>query len=184
MRLIVTTAVCFFLTSAGVFAQSGGGSGGASGGGSSGGAAGGASRGGGASAATPAAPSGSVPGGQAVTPGTSSMPTAPGAPAPGVANTPTDPQRNNVDANPPTRRLPPGVPARPDIGTATNPGPSGTPAPGRGQPGAAASRPGAARSANSDGYAECMAMWSPDGTRMSREAWSTTCNQTRLPPRN
>jgi len=165
MHLIVTTALCFMLASSGTLAQSGGG-------------------GGGASTGTAATPGGTVPGGQAVTPGTSSAPTAPGAPAPGVANTPTDPQRNNVDANPPTRRLPSGVPARPDIGTATNPGPSGTPAPERGQPGATLSRPGAARSANSDGYAECMAMWSPDGTRMSREAWSTTCNQTRLPPRN
>jgi hypothetical protein len=50
--------------------------------------------------------------------------------------------------------------------------------------GVAARRPGAAQSANSDGYAECMAMWAPDGARMSREAWSNTCNQAKLSPRS
>ena len=58
-------------------------------------------------------------------------PTTPGAPAPGVANTPTDPQRNNVDAQPPTAILPgraPSVsPAAPTIGSPNNPGQSFTP---------------------------------------------------------
>jgi hypothetical protein len=109
---------------------------------------------------------------------------SPAVPAPGVANTPIDPGRNNVDVNPPTRAL--------------ERAPSGTPraaptlAPQVGQPGAATSqpggsaagrRPGAAQSADSDGYAECMAMWSPSNSGMSRPEWSATCDRTRLPPK-
>lgn len=50
-------------------------------------------------------------------------------------------------------------------------------------PGAAAARPGVAQTRDSDGYAECMAMWSPLGTRMSRQEWSGTCERTRMQPR-
>ncbi len=49
------------------------------------------------------------------------------------------------------------------------------------RPGAA--RPGVAQSRDSDGYAECMAMWSPLGTRMSKQEWSGTCERTRMQPR-
>src|SRR5436189_243487 len=118
----------------------------------------------------------------------------PGAPAPAVPSVGTpgpinpDPQRNNVDVNPPGQRLPGPAPSMsppaPNVGTPDNPGQSFTPPPGRAQPGAAAStRPGAAQSANSDGYAECMALWSPSNAGMSRQEWSKTCDQTRLPPK-
>jgi hypothetical protein len=116
-------------------------------------------------------------------PATPTAPITPGQAAPGVANTPVDPGRNNTDVNPPTRRL-----------EQTNPSVSGPvispPSPGiapggqTSQPtGKAAGRPGVAQSANSDGYKECMAMWSPANTGMSREEWSKTCDQTRLPPK-
>src|SRR5437016_12528740 len=60
--------------------------------------------GGAASSAPSAAPAARGP--AAAAPGTSApASTAPGQPAPGVANTPIDPGRNNVDVNPPTRRL-------------------------------------------------------------------------------
>jgi hypothetical protein len=66
-----------------------------------------------------------------------------------------------------------------------------SPAPQPGQPGAstpaptgrATSRPGAAQSANSDGYAECMAMWNSNTSGMSRADWSATCNRTRFVPK-
>ena len=105
---------------------------------------------------------------------------APAVPAPGVANTQGDPGRS-VNANPPTRSL--------DGVTPGNTGPAtAAPAPQLGQPGAssgaasgkAASRPGAAQSPNSDGYAECMAM-SPANSASSRESWSATCDRARLP---
>ena len=110
---------------------------------------------------------------------------SPAVPAPGVANTPVDPGRNNVDANPPTRSLEGATPGTTGPATAA-------PAPQPGQPGVstgaaggnAAARPGAAQSANSDGYAECMAMWSPANSGMSRENWSATCDRTRLPPKS
>jgi hypothetical protein len=130
---------------------------------------------------------GSAPGAAAMTPGTgtptSPSVNSPAVPAPGVANTPVDPGRNNVDVNPPTRALERAPPTGTPNATA--------PAPQVGQPGATTSRPGgsagrrpgAAQSANSDGYAECMAMWSPSNSGMSRQDWSTTCNRTRLPPK-
>jgi hypothetical protein len=73
-------------------------------------------------------------------------------------------------------------------GTMPSPSPNGqshsfTPQPARAQPGQASSRPGAAQSANSDGYAECMAMWNPQTNPRSREEWSGTCERARLPPR-
>ena len=46
-----------------------------------------------------------------------------------------------------------------------------------------AHRPGAAQGANSDGYAECMAMWSPANTRMSQQEWTKTCDNGRLKQR-
>ena len=136
--------------------------------------------------------SGAGAGGAAATPGgspapsagraPSASPTVPAPPAPGVANSPVDPGRNNVDANPPTRRL-----------EGANPGttgaPTAVPAPRNGQGGATqsvpqgtASRPGAAQSANSYGYSECMAMWKPSSTDMSRDEWSKTCDRARLTP--
>ncbi len=62
---------------------------------------------------------------------------------------------------------------------AATPSPATPGAPPR--PGAA--RPGVAQSRDSDGYAECMAMWSPLGTRMSKQEWSGTCERTRMQPR-
>lgn len=32
-----------------------------------------------------------------------------------------------------------------------------------------------------DGYPECMAMWEPSDTGMSRDEWSKTCERTRFP---
>jgi hypothetical protein len=118
------------------------------------------------------------------TPGGAPHPTIPVQPAPGVQTTPTDPGRNNVDANPPTRRLE-------GAGPGSTRAPTAAPTPRNDQPGstqtapqgAATGRPGAATSANSDGYSECMAMWQPSSTGMSREEWSKTCDRTRLPPK-
>jgi hypothetical protein len=129
------------------------------------------------SKAAPAAPGAAQPG----------APAAPTIPLPGRSAAPpgppnSDPQRSNVDVNPPTNRLPGKAPSVSDPAPGTPA--TATPQPERAQPGAAASRPGAAQSANSDGYDECMSMWSPSGTGMSREAWSETCNRTRLPSRN
>ena len=145
--------------------------------------------GGGASSSGGGARGGGGPTGPATTAPSTGVPTSPSVnspavPAPGVANTPIDPGRNNVDANPPTRRMEGATPST--TGPVTS-----APAPQPGQPGAttaapsgkAASRPGAAQTANSDGFAECMAMWSPGNTRMSREEWSATCERTRLPPK-
>jgi hypothetical protein len=93
MRITIA-AVVLFLISGNCFAQS------SVGGGSSGAAAGGGSAGSSAVAAPAGRGAGSI------------APTVPGngitpiPRAPGVANTPVDPQRNNVDAQPPTRRLP------------------------------------------------------------------------------
>lgn len=145
----------------------------------SGGGAGGASAGGGA-----ASPHGAASAPNAGAPPTSTAPNAPGLPAPGVANTPTDPGRNNVDVNPPTRQLQgqtPGTTRPPSA----EPGPRADPPGGTmSQPqGRAAGRPGAAKSGNSDGYSECMALWNPSDTGQSRDAWSKTCDRTRIPPK-
>jgi hypothetical protein len=173
MRRAFADMLVLTLSAAGAVAQGAGNGGGTSSGGSSSAAPAGA-----ASPRGTAAPGTSLPG----------QTNPPASPAPGVANTPTDPQLNNVDANPPGRNLPqraPNIsPPSPTIGTINNPGRSYTSPPDRAQPGPAAStRPGAAQSANSDGYAECIAMWSPSATRMSREEWTRTCDSTRLPPR-
>ena len=110
--------------------------------------------------------------------------TAPSTAAPGVGNTQVDPGRN-VNANPPTRSIEGVAP-----GSATGPATS-APAPRVEQPGAssggaggkAVSRPGAAQSPNSDGYAECMAM-RPANSDTPRESWSATCDRARLPPKS
>jgi hypothetical protein len=160
MRITVPLTVYMLVCAPVAMAQVGGGS-----------AGGGGARGGGASPGVTAAPSPAAPS------------TAPGAPAPGVANTPVDPGRNNVDANPPSQAL-----------QRTNPSataPTTTPQPQQAQPGGtssapgrgAAGRPGAAQSANSDGYAECMAMWNPTDVKMSKKEWSATCDGARLPPK-
>jgi hypothetical protein len=104
----------------------------------------------------------------------------PASPPPGAAGTPVDPGRNNVDANPPTRRLDMPPSAAPPVTAQPNqlePGASAS------QPRTRMARPGAAQSGNSDGYAECMAMWSGESTRMSRDEWSRTCERARLPRR-
>src|SRR5262245_35447351 len=140
---------------------------------------GGSGAGGGGAAAAPggsSAPSaGSVPSG---------APSVPAQPAPGVANTPVDPGRNNVDTNPPTRRLEGDNRGKTRASTA-DPAPRNDQASGtQSAPhGGAARRPGAAQSANSDGYSECMAMWKPSNTGMSRDEWSKTCDRARLKPK-
>jgi hypothetical protein len=111
--------------------------------------------GGGAASSAPSAARGAA----ATTPGVSAPnSTWPGQPAPGVANTPVDPGRNNVDVNPPTKRLEGANPSAQRAPTASPMSPST-------QPGGQTSQPTgkATQSANSDGYAECMAMWSPAG---------------------
>jgi hypothetical protein len=139
----------------------------------------GAGAGGGGAAAAPggsSAPSaGSVP---------FVAPTVPAQPAPGVANTPVDPGRSNVDANPPTRQLEGANPVTTSATTA-GPAPRNDQAGGTqsAPQGGAARRPGAAQSANSDGYSECMAMWKPSNTGMSRGEWSKTCDRARLTPK-
>jgi hypothetical protein len=108
-------------------------------------------------------------------------PSMPAQPAPSAADRPTDPGRNNVDANPPTRRLEganPGTTRAPTAGPAPrNEQPGGTQTAPQGS---AAGRPGAAQSSHSDGYSECMAMWKPSNTGMSRDEWSKTCDRARL----
>jgi hypothetical protein len=105
----------------------------------------------------------------------------PATTAPGSA-APTSP---SVNTNPPTRSIDGIAP-----GSTTGPATS-APAPRVEQPGVssggaggkAASRPGAAQSPNSDGYAECMAM-GPAKSDTSRESWSATCDRARLPPKS
>ena len=142
---------------------------------------------GGGSTGGSASPGAAAPGGAGrMAPAAPNAPnsTSPGQPAPGVANTPVDPGRNNVDVNPPTRRLEGASPGTQRTPMAAPTGPNAQPSGQAGQPSAkAAGRPGAAQSANSDGYAECMAMWSPSNTGMSRQEWSKTCDKTRLPPK-
>ena len=178
---LVAVCCCLLLSTGAVCAQSGGGGGGGS---SSGGGASapGGRGGGGGGALSPGVTAPTAPGGN---PSLDAPASVPQQSAPG--STQIDPQRNSVDASPPTRRLPgpaPSIsPAAPNIGTPENPGQSFTPPPGRGQSGAASSRPGTATSENSDGYTECMNLWSPSGNRMSKQEWSATCDSTRLPSR-
>jgi len=69
-------------------------------------------------------------------------------------------------------------------GATSAPPSAGTPTPQLGQPGrTAAARPGAAQSANSDGYAECMSLWNPTYAGMSRADWAGTCERAKLPPK-
>jgi hypothetical protein len=169
MRLSITAAIVYLIIGASVaFGQSGGGGSGAG------------SAGGGGAASAP----GSARAPTAGTPPASTAPNAPTSPAPGVANTPTDPGPNNVDVNPPTRRLQgqtPGTTRPPSAGPGAQADPPGG---STSQPqGKAAGRPGAAKSANSDGYSECMALWSPSDSGESRDEWSKTCDRTRLPPK-
>ena len=139
---------------------------------------------------------GGSPGGSSSAPGAAS----PGAPSagtrglsPGAITPPGTPGTTDPRTGTP---LPPNSgPRTPDPSTYTNhPGTMPQPAPnqlgsgvttdpGRAQPGQASSRPVAAQSANSDGYAECMSLWNPETNRASREDWSKTCERTRLPPR-
>jgi len=181
MDRIAAAACCFLLSCAGALAQSGGG-GGSAGGGA---AAGGASRSGGgaaAAAARGATAPGSATSGTSGTAGT--VPgVSPGRPAPGVGNTPTDPQRNNVDANPATRLLP-GTTANAPNGSAQ---PGGTSAPGvqtpsssgRPDPGGANSSAigaGAGKDPAKSAVADCLGLWDK-GTHMTKGEWAATCNR-------
>jgi hypothetical protein len=172
MRLGITAVTIHLVIGASLaFGQAGGGGGGGGAGGSAGG--GGAAS---ASRGTSAPGAGAAP--------TTTAPNAAGSPAPGMANTPTEPGRNNVDVNPPTRHLQGQNPA-------TTRTPMSGPTPGAASPGGATSqpqgktagRPGVAKSANSDGYNECMSMWNPKDTGESRDEWAKTCDRTRLPPK-
>src|SRR5262249_31519125 len=159
-RILALGALTLALNISVAPAQSGGG-GGVSAGTGGGGAAAGRSR-----SATPGVPS--------------VAPTVPAQPTPSIANRPTDADRNNVEANPRARQLEGAHPG-------TTRAPTAGPAPRNDQlngtqtspQGAAAGRPGAAQSAHSDGYLECMAMWKPPNTGMSRQEWSKTCDRAR-----
>lgn len=161
-----------------------------SGGSSSGGAASGAS-GGAAARSGGAAPIGRATGSPAPSVPNISLPPMPRAP--GVGNTPIDPQRNNVDVRPPTERLPgstatePGgslkegrPPSQPGNLTANltansdtaNPPPSG----GRPDPGGANSSPASRKDAAQAAVAECVGLWDKD-THMTRAQWRATCNR-------
>ncbi len=170
MRLLTLLAFSWLFANIPTTMAQGTGAGGAS-------SSGGSARGGGTAGSAATAPSTAAP--------TSPSVNAPAVPAPGGADTQVDPGRN-VDANPSTRSIDGSAPG-------SNTGPTtSAPAPRIGQPGVstgapagkAASRPGAAQSANSDGYAECMAMWNPSNGEASRESWSATCDRARLPPKS
>ena len=175
MRRIVLISVCTLLIPfASALAQSGGGGSGGGGG----------STGSGAAAAVGSA---TTSGGTAATrPGTAATPgIAPGAPAPGVGNTPTDPQHNNVDANPSTNRLPGTTANAPNGsmgsgGAALSPGADQTPgSSGRPQPGGANSSPNSTRTGKNptqEALADCMRLWD-SGTHMTKGEWSATCRR-------
>src|SRR5436190_13785928 len=175
MRRILPAVFCLTLWSTGALAQAGGGGG-------TGGGGGAASSGGGATSSAPAA---AAPSATAPAPGSPNVPgVSPGRPAPGVGNTPVDPQRNNVDANPPTQRLP-GTTANAPNGSlqpgaaspnAAVPTPSGS---GRPDPGGANSSPGTAgagKDAAKSAMADCMGLWDK-GTHMTKAEWATTCRR-------
>ena len=162
MRRVFAIVCCLTLSAGSALAQE---SGGGAGGGSSARGASGSPAG---APSTAARVNPTVPG------------VAPGAPAPGVANTPVDPQRNNVDANPPAQRLPgttanepngsihPGVPV--SNGAVTT-----TPGSGRPDPGGANSSPGtgsaaAGKDAAKSAVADCMGLWDK-GTHMTKAEW-------------
>ena len=153
--------------------------------------------------------SGSSPGGTSTaptspgvgTPGAPAVsPTAPGVPNsgsnlqvpnPAVQNPTSDPQRNNVDVNPPQRNLPavsPSTSAPPNtIGTPSSPGttprPYEKPTPG-GANSSPNSAPGSVRAGQNktfDGVADCVRLWDK-GTHMTTAEWRAACVrvQTRL----
>jgi hypothetical protein len=165
MRLVFTTVCCLVIGTSGALAQSGGGASSGGGSTSSGGATG---RAGGAPSAARSAPS--------------PIPTGP-PPSPG-ANTPVDPQRNNVDANPPTQRLP-GTTANSPNGS-TQPGapsqatPQGTvSSSGRPDPSGANSSPNSTRTGKNpaqEAIADCVRLWDA-GTHMTKGEWLATCRR-------
>ena len=169
MRFLTLLAFGWLIASVSTVMAQSAGAGGAS-------SSGGGARGGGGTAGPAAtAPSTAAP--------TSPSVNAPAVPAPGISNAPVDPGRN-VDANSPTRSgTAPGSTTGPAISAPAprveQPGVSSGAAGGR-----AASRPGAAQSPNSDGYAECMAMSPANSDTASRESWSATCDRARLPPKS
>jgi hypothetical protein len=170
MNLSITATVIYLIMGASLaFGQASGGGGGGSGG---------SSAGGGSAASAPTS--------GARAPSTAAPPmSGPGSPAPDVANTPTDPGRNNVDVNPPTRQLQGQSPATARPPTAGSASQRALPGSATSQPpqGKAGGLPGAAKSPNSDGYSECMSMWNSSDTGESRDEWSKTCDRTRLPPK-
>jgi hypothetical protein len=184
MRIVTATAI-LLVTAGSCLAQgSGGGGSSSSGGGGSG--AGGSSAGGGRSGGS-AAPSSRAT-------GTPTAPTVPGSSlnprrAPGVGNTPVDPQRNNVDVRPPTLRLPGSTATEPNgslkEGQASQPGAlnSGNPdtknppsSGGRPDPGGANSSSASRKDAAQAAVAECEGLWDKD-THMTKEQWRATCNR-------
>ena len=175
MRYALATFCSLIIAATSALGQAGGG-GGAGGGGAPGG--GGARSSGGAPSTAPA-PGSTVPSVSSNVPGVS-----PGRPAPGVANTPVDPQRNNVDTNPATRRLPGTTANSPNgstqPGTPMPNGPVTTPsASGRPDPGGANSLPNNTRTAKEqakEALADCMRLWDK-GTHMSKAEWATTCRR-------
>ena len=171
MRFVVAFAVAALLSGHCLAQTSGGGSGGAAGG--SGASA--PSGTGGRAAAPPA-------------PATGTSPSAPSVSAPGVANTPTDPQRNNVDARPPSERLPGSTATEPggsskqgqpgQAGSAENPNrsdPSGASS-GRPAPGGANSSQQSRKDAAQAAVKDCIGLWDKD-THMTRAEWRATCRR-------
>ena len=178
MLRTLATVCCLIIGSGGAVCQTGGG-GAAGGGGTTGGGASRSSSG--APAAAPAPSAASTPGATA-SPSSNVPGISPGRPAPGVANTPVDPQRSNVDANPSSQRLP-GTTANSPNGT-TQPGatPPTTPqatSSGRPDPGGANSSPNSTRTgknAAQEGIADCVRLWDK-GTHMTKGEWLTTCRR-------
>ena len=156
--------LCFltcFISSA--FAQTSGG-GGTSGGGAAGGTTGGR---GSATPGTTAPVSPNTPQVPGRTPGVAPPPGVGGNPAPG----------SNVDARPPTERLPAGPQtapmATPSPGTQeATPGSGGRTEPGTSS--SSARRTG--KNAFEEGVRDCMRLWDK-GTHMSRQQWRTTCRR-------
>ena len=96
-----------------------------------------AGTGGGSTGGGSASPGAAAPGGAGRTaPAAPNAPnsTSPGQPAPGVANTPVDPGRNNVDVNPPTKRWEGASPGTQRTPMAAPTGPNAHPAASCGSP--------------------------------------------------
>jgi hypothetical protein len=101
-------------------------------------------------------------------PGMGGIPSGAGSPpAPGASPNLAQQPNTNAPMNPP---------ALPSGNAPTHAGGSGTN--GQSQPGSAATgtAAGGGGSAPSN-YAECMALWNPATTQLSREDWSRTCQQ-------